>query len=259
MNIFCVSPQYLKALHRESKEYKFNLQGYGSLKLASLGLMKTNASEIYGFSYVANSLPNKSASLKKFLEMCDMVSEYSEKPKRFVFCLKDDTGISTILDGLKIDHMEVFLTTFEELTDVVIRREVFGTILESYLNPFETSRPSEMSSPVPLKTLKYVSIFPPRVLKALGPVNIKDTLESTLIEDEFLEENKNNRDFLFYLRMFGIKMKFGDAKDRSKELDELLEQVKDPKLKASYSLLYSYVRIREIQEVRHDNLRRLQS
>jgi hypothetical protein len=248
MNIFCVSPDYLKSIHKESKDYNFNLQGYGNLELGINGLMKTNISELYGFCYVAETLPSKVKLLKKFVELCDKISEHSSYKKRFVFCLKSDAGLSQLINLLQTSNIEIYLSRFEELTDMIIRREIFGTILESHLNPFSKRKYSELLFPSSFKTLRYVSIMPPRVLKALEPVRFRETLESTVIEDNFLSENRSNKDFLYLLRFYFIKSRFEGSSNIQMEIEEILKNTKDPYLKTSYELLYSYVKLRGIKE-----------
>src|SRR5690606_27855299 len=123
-----------------------------------------------------------------------------------------------------------------DMTDVVIRRDIFGTILESYLNPFTSKNFEAVQKPPTLKGIKYVPVFPPRMIKALEPFKPRASMEQSIIEDAFLSSNRNNQDFFFLIRTYGIAKHYGKEAEYEVKVQDLLNNIKDYSLRVSYEL-----------------------
>jgi hypothetical protein len=244
MYVFSVSPQYLRHLKSESEDYKFKFQGYGNFEDACAGLMKTNASEFYGFVILFDSLPQSKSKLTRFIKLCDMISENSPNPKRMVFGVKDEKDLLPFIKALKTKHLELYYAKFEILTDTFIKKELFGTILDSYLRPYgeRNSSAKILTKGASLKGLKYEPVLSGPVLDSLSPVEVHDTVTSTITRDRYLSELKSTNDFLYKLRLFKIRRCFPDEPLTDLELESIIESLADVQVRTRYRLLYTQVK-----------------
>lgn len=248
--IFAVSSAYLGYLVEEHKGYEFDLQAYSSLAQANDGLLKTNASDIYGFALVLRSLPEDPKGVSNFIKRCDMVSEGSLCRKRFVIAAEDTTGIMDLVRKGKFKNLDIYLVPIDILTDQVIKRDIYGTILSGYLKPY---------APVPasvfdLKKFKAKGslackpVFSTVDLRIVDTVRVRPTLKETEIEDMALEVLRDVGGVPYRMRKFVIS-KAVEGNDRDTELEEFIDGLADAKSRIHYRMLYEYVRRENLVEV----------
>lgn len=212
MYIIGVTPDYLEAFHEESRPYRFNLTIYGNLEGAMLGISRVNASEIMGFFVALEVLPDNKKLLSRYLRYCNMISErreLNEPRKRFVFCLGDTTGSQEIIRPKDFPNLEIYLITYSIMTDVVIKRDVFGTLLASSGKYISGSRRSRLEPPKQTRGLLYRPLFGKADQLLLETISIKSTLSDTIIQDSFLQELQRISDFHFHVRLRVIKQAHG--------------------------------------------------
>ena len=241
MIIFAVSPSYLRYIREESLKYQFKLQGYGSLSKALDGLMKTNASEIGGFILVVDRLPDNKSMLYEFIRLCDMISENSSPVKRFVFGLQDDSGLLPFLKESGFKNLEFYLSKFEIVTDSFIKKDMFGTILDSYYKPYNSNLEYKIKSTSTLKGLKYIPPLPVAVAKCLSPVAMLESVESSIDLDLYLKDLKSVSEIYYQLRLFGIKRKYDADYGNIEHLENMINDVSDKVLKERYRIILKYI------------------
>jgi hypothetical protein len=244
MIIFAISPHYLKYILYESKEYNFKIQGYGSFSDAKSGLMKTNASEIYGFIVMVDDFGTIDwKQMKEFMSLSSIVSDGSKKRKRFLFAVKNDSGMLNLFSSKDYQAIDFFLAKFEVMTDLFIRQEVFGTILNGYLKPYvENSEDNfELGKYRPVKSLSYVPLFSNTAMKSLERIKVRSTKNETVIEDEYLEVLKSESEFFYTLRLFGIEKNFHSDIKSNKYLEEYLRKMGGGSMYIQYKMMYEYV------------------
>lgn len=204
-SIIMVSPNYLEASYKEATKYDFTLQGYGSPNLASKGLLKVNSSAILGFVYLADKLPEDIVSFEEFLYRCNLISN----GKKFLFALLNWSNLGN-LDLSKYDNLNFKLFKIDEVvTDTVINRYVFGSILLANYEPYIFNPTENMSLPsFGTYTLQYKAIFSELVLQCLHRVNLCNTYEETIEQDEVYHHYCNINSDLANFRAFYIKTFF---------------------------------------------------
>lgn len=244
MYILGVSPGYLRYLKLESENYEFRFQGYSSLKEASNGLIFVNPSEYIGFTVVMSSLPEDKRELKDFLLKCNTISEKSKVRKRFVFALEDSSGLTAFLKSLKLNGLDFYRAEYEIMTDLFIKQEIFGTILESVYGPYEKKHSSRTKGSLPsLKSLKFVPLFPPSFIKAVSEIKVRDVLHDTMVEDPYLEELKSSNELLYTLRLYAIRLRFNEEESvLEREVEAMISKVEDKSLRLQYEMLLKYVK-----------------
>lgn len=219
--LFVVSPDYLDAVFAEAKKYDFYLQGYGNLESAYKGLMKTNISDILGFVYLADSLPDNLGPLAEFVKKCDILNE----SRKFIFALRDTTNLQVLLNQLKVSNIKIgYLPELEVITDSVINKDIIGSILlDSYkpykLNETEVNDVKRFS----VNRLHYEPLFSDSIFDCFGAVEKLATVEQTLNYDAFYNKYKDFNKVLTEIRKCFILREFGEVLDKKK----LLELIKD--------------------------------
>lgn len=241
MNIIAYSPTYLRFLKEESLGYKFKFQGYGNLDKASKGLLKVNASEVYGFCVVLDELPENTSALSKFLRACDIMSLGSRTRKRFVFSLQDSSGLYQYLKKGGYKNLDFYSADFSILTDLFIKQEIFGSILEGYLNPYTEKISGRAKPNFSLNSLKAVPVFPASTMKVVEPIKFKSTSRETEIEDLHLEGLERIGRLFYLLRLYAIRSYYEEEKDLEEEIEGLIK-LSPPNIKLSHELLYKYVK-----------------
>jgi len=245
MNIYGISPEYLGPIADESTSYDISIALHGSFEEGYKNLIWINSSQLCALLIVAEKLPtgNELLYLHKLVEAFNMISEHSEFKKRLIFGLKDDTGLAELVRSLNTSNLEVFGDRFDIMTDLYIRRELFGTAISSYKFPYKDS---VLASPQfrsrPLKALGYNPVFHPTSMRALQSVKLRTTFEETIIEDKSLELLRNDNSFYYNLRVFAIKRLFDGTLTSDKVLDTLLDTTSDKELKFSYTMFYEYAK-----------------
>lgn len=227
--IFMVSPDYLEVLYKEASKYKFGLQGYGSFKLACSGVHKTNPLDIIGYAFILENFPElQSSEGKSMLKLLRMINDF-ETPKDVVFAVVN--GQPRLNDLAKKFTRVKFSYVLEAnpLTDTIINRDVFGSLLLSAYKPYvfqdETSfKLGDFGSPI----LRYTPLFNQYSLQCLSDAACLDSVEHTLEEDvPFREYTLSNDEIMQLLRKAKVFKEFGLVFREREVLDGLIENVQD--------------------------------
>jgi hypothetical protein len=246
MIVVGVSPSYLNHLNKESEEFSFQFQGYGKLETAISRIDISNPSEIYGFLIVLDELPENTRLLVKFLKLCDGISIDSRYPKRVVLGLKDSKGVSEMLRGVNFDNIDVYVSKFDLMTDLFIKRDLFGIVLSAYHKPYEEEEDSfiDFRKFSVVGSLKYYPVFSESDLQAVETVRLRSTLEETKIEDPHLEKLRGVGSFHFSLRNYAIELAYFNNNADDIDLQIMIETTVDKKTKLHRKMLYEFVRRR---------------
>lgn len=228
--IFVVSPDYMDALYKESKSYSFDLQGYGSFKEANAGILRTNVSDILGFVILAEELPSEGSleyqHLLTFIRRCN-----SLKSNRKFVIASSATISSKLLKLLKSQkNLRVFISSrFDSVTDVVINKNVFGSILLDNYNPYSFKNKEEENwkdygSP----SLRFLPIVNSASTACISKVDKLDTFERTLENDKvFRELSQAKSEMLHFRKYFIAKEFFDDVTSYEKKAEEVLNSMQD--------------------------------
>ena len=219
-SIFMISPDFLEVSYKEALKYDFTLQGYGNFVDGKNGLLKINRQDLLGFVYFATSLPENLEELMDFLHYCDLMRNNS----MFLFALLNTKGLSAINLTEFSNLCFAYLGIEEVVTDKVLNRDIFGTILLQNYEPytFEEEK-SEVPSVFSVERLQYRPIFSNYVLQCLSKVNLSDSFEKTVAYDEVYRNYSKDNELLAEIRKFYIETFFHDSIDNS-YLFELIDQ-----------------------------------
>lgn len=242
-SIFMVSPNYLETCYEEALKYDFTLQGYGNFKAGSKGLLKINASDVLGFVYLATKLPEDLTDLYEFLYRCDLYGK-----KKFLFALLDTTGLG-ILKYEDYPNLSFSLVKIDEVvTDVVINRDIFGTLLLANYEPYalhEEDASKNYNNDV--YRLRYKPLISSYILECLKKVNVLDSFENTLLHDNVYHRYKDDESILADFRYYYVKSFFYDNLD-NKNLYTLISDEKDSITYGIYKALISVISSNNILE-----------
>lgn len=219
-SIFMISPDFLEVSYKEALKYDFTLQGYGNFVDGKNGLLKINRQDLLGFVYFAETLPENLEELLDFLHYCDLMGKNS----MFLFALLNTKGLSAINLAEFSNLRFVYLGIEEVVTDKVLNRDIFGTILLQNYEPytFEEEK-SEVPSVFSVERLQYRPIFSNYVLQCLSKVDLSDSFEKTVAYDEVYRNYSKDNELLAEIRKFYIETFFHDNID-NKYLFELIDQ-----------------------------------
>lgn len=223
--IFAISPDYLEPLYSEAKKYDFCLQGYGAAISAKKGLLKTNIADILGFIYVAEELLDEPEELISFLDTINMLSRGNKR--KIIFAIQHSKGLSMILHKANLNNLDVvLLNNFEVVTDTVINKQLYGSILLDNFEPYELIKTKKETKGLQSKVLQYRPLFSDYVLRCLSSVDKALTFEDTCENDTILQEYYEDKSDLAKIREAKIKKMFGLDFDRQEILD-ILEKRKE--------------------------------
>lgn len=228
--IFVISPNYLESIYHESKKYEFDLQGYGSFALAVKGLIKVNCSDLLGLAFVGLHLPpSRSKEFKSMIEFFDMV-ELMNANKKFVIA-SDDTVTPWMKVFKRYKHIRfVKAPDYDFLSDVVINKHVFGSILLDNAEPYVFTVKHVKSPSYETPHLEYVPLFPSTQVQCISKVDVLDTLERTRDNDEVYRRLKSENAYLQYFRLYYIAVLHGDKTavlDTRNKIDAILDSIQN--------------------------------
>lgn len=224
--VFVISPDFLESILKESEKYSFEIQGYGNFKTACKRLMCVNATDLLGFVYLSKT-PCKVGSeeyksMLEFLHLCDL----AEMNKKFLIMSQASlTDFSSLASKYKSIRFAL-LQNIEFVTDNVLNKDVFGSILLDNYEPYKFSK----EKPVVLgdyscPRLEWKGLLPPALFEVEEKVHPLEELEDTLENDVVMMKYKNNP-LISKLRELVIRKTVG--KEHSEALQEyyqLLEKV----------------------------------
>ena len=102
----------------------------------------------------------------------------------------------------------------EVVTDKVLNRDIFGTILLQNYEPYTfAEEDSVVPSVFNVERLQYRPIFSNYVLQCLSKVNISDSFEKTVAYDEVYRNYSKDNELLAEIRKFYIETFFHDNID----------------------------------------------
>lgn len=249
--VYTLSPNYLDSIYKEAKKYKFRIQGYTDIERAIKGLTRTNVSDILGFTYVADELPDDMSGLKKLLHLMNLVCE--TKPLTVFFALLDYTNFKKIsvkgktlaesYPNLKIS----MLPNLEDITDDIINRRIFGPILLDNYHAYYIEGISDDSEDALTREMFYVPrleykpIVPDKYLDIFELPELMENAERTLSFDRYYLENKDDEN-LEFLRRLQIQKAFGqNVNDELKSFIENLSRINNSEVFCHLSAIANYL------------------
>ena len=224
--IYTISPHYLDAILKETKDYLFAVQGYRDIALAINALQTVNTKNIYGYLYMADELPRYEDMLE-FIRRIDLMGG----DKQLLIVVKDIEDFERFREYYRGSKTLVkVIKGYEVMTDIIIKRAI-GDTLKSQLEPYLSDEPVKIEKVVPHKYLEYKPVIDKKLIGVLEPVRIvNNDLEDTLKYDAFIQSGIREGHLLYKLRKAYISAHFGIKEDLSSEYkiknDELYMMVR---------------------------------
>lgn len=197
--IYLVTPDYMLAVIEESKGYSFSIKGYPNAKVAYDKLALTNQSSILGYLLVYEELPEILNDIVDFINFLNLIGT---KDTVVLLAVNDPSGLEDVLlPALKYNNITfMYFTDFEVMTDMVIRKNLFGSIIIKKFNPYNETvdLPKFVTSFNSNKNL--VPVLPEDILLIFEPIKVLDTVDYT-IKHDFVMQNYSNNSLLSYIRL----------------------------------------------------------
>lgn len=227
MTIFVVSPMYLEAIYNESKKYNFDLQGYGSFKRACNGLLYSNQSDIIGFAFLGDHLPTKHSKDFQYMIQFFNLIELMQANKKFVISTDEPvTPWSSLFKKYKSIRF-VKTPDYDFVSDVVINKQIFGSLLLDTSKPYTFSKPAEESFDFKAPKLEYVPLFSDAQIQCISTVEVLDTVERTLLNDSVYQRFKADKAYLGIFRKYYVAVlmhDFDTIEECKSKIDSILDE-----------------------------------
>lgn len=226
--IYCITNCYVRALIHEVQNYEsFLLKCYCSVAEGIRNLKYTNMSEILGFIIL---LDNVGETDEDFFDLVDLINSINLESSNttVVLALRDSTGYEDLEEEIELNNIKLYLIDgIEMMTDTIIKRDLFGTILREEYNPYldnKVKKIVEFTEPV---TSSVSPIFPPSIEKLITPVVVAPNLRLALENDEVFNSIHEGDDVAYFLRSEQINKIYGNFEDRSEMLEGILKNNTD--------------------------------
>lgn len=239
--VYCVSDCYLRALVAESRPYSFEVKGCCSLEDGLSQLMTINVSEIKGFVILIQDLGEDDDYFYNLVDLINAINDISEGHTLVLgVCYSDNYKQ---LEGyIDTDNLNVYLVDDIELvTDVIIRRDIYGTIVRNVCEPYLEKPKTKVNDYEEFKSSNVEPIFRESIQRLKEPVVIAPNLRRAVENDEVLASISKDDSIAYFLRSEQINRAYGVDKDNSSMLDLLLNNVADTSLCHIYKSLYKLI------------------
>lgn len=207
--MYVVSPEYLMPIVEQSKDYSFKVKGFSDCTRAYNNLAGTNQANILGYILVYEEVPDNSTDLVEFINFVNLIGT---KDTIVLVAFRYTDGFEQLMDFLELDNITfMYYNDFEVLTDLVIRRNLFGSILVRKFRPYR-----DIDEPLNLVTTynqnsNIVPVLPKDILVILSPIIKYDSSQHTIDNDVVVESYKDS--IICYLRINRIKRMFDEEVD----------------------------------------------
>jgi len=238
--IFVVSPDYLDVLYHEAIKYDFVLQGYGDVSKALQGLLQVNVSDVLGFVVLADNIESIAEDLYNLFFAIDLI----ESPKKLLLVSRGSNPFDIAV--LKKDYPHVNfhqLLNLEVITDEIINREVFGSILLDNYEPYIFD--NKKSLPIKVEKTEYLSfdpVIPSYVTDCLNEVLIMNTVDQTLEADTVFSRYDKDKSKLLWFRKNYIYKVCGVPIDEDRLLRIIEEERGNSFMHCIYYALYELIK-----------------
>lgn len=229
--VFMISPDFLSSAFKEAEKYSFELQGYGNFEMACKRLAYVNAADLLGFVYICKT-PNgvgtkEYKAMLEFFHLCDLIGADKK------FLMVSQGSFSDYLSDLrKFKHVRfALLQNVEFITDTLLNRDVFGSILLDNYEPyiFKKEKPISLGD-YTCPTLEWKGIVPPALFDVEEKVRPLENLEDTLENDLVMQRYKENP-LICKLREAVIRKSTGEEWNNTlKEFDKMLDGLDNKQL-----------------------------
>lgn len=218
--MYCVSPDYLYALDKESKPYGFAIQGYSRLRQAIERLYTVNIKDVYGFMYVSDFLPKDTRNLDIFIHKLEYLIPSNEE-KVLLLVVRDKDGLLDYIQTIPEGKLRIlYITGFEAYNDVVFR-QAFGTLLKENLSPYVEDEEPKVYYNRDIDYIHYNNLLDRRLTCVLAPIKFYKTQKDTVLRDKILTDILDRSNLFFKLRKCYILAHYGKFVDISPLLREV--------------------------------------
>lgn len=249
-SIIIISPHYLESIFKESKKYSFMIHGYGTAQKAKNSLIYANLEEILGFALVYDTLPSaNSKEFKDIVEFARLCNSMKSNRKFLVVTRGNAAELGASLKEFK--NLRFFVVqNLEYITDVVINKNVFGSILLDNYQPYELRKEEKVSiNDIESTTLSFTPCIPGYLFEIFTKVLKLETVEDTVLYDKCYLKYKTINPIVADLRRIFIMEQFSE--DTSDEEVLLLKQIEtlDAKMHGLYSVCLDMIKYHDTAEM----------
>lgn len=223
--VYVISPDFLRAIVKESMDYSFSIKGYCSIEQGGRNLIYTNIADILGFVIALDELPEELAPLINILNTIDTISDYTP----IVLWVRnvdgsEKKGIQTILEYVNLNSSRLFVFwESEDLTDKVIRRELFGPIIKSCFKPYELNK-KDFIAPPQLTMVKYKPLFNKRISDLFKYIPQASDCRKAIMRDVVCNTYESDK-IIYLLRCAIIYKSYGQNIPNEKSIATAIEDI----------------------------------
>lgn len=206
--VFLMSPHYIRPLVENSQDFSFQVKAYSDETVALDNLKDTNVGEILGFILVYSYLPDELLPLVTLLNSINRI--VNNKPLILAVEEQSDKGLNIILENVNIDNLDFYyINGIDAMTDTVIKRDLYGTIVKINYKPYEIPRRDipKVLPEIPYR-ISYEPNLPLYVQLLANPVIHAPDLKTALDMDtvKVALEKTHGTEFLQLLRILQINI-----------------------------------------------------
>lgn len=242
--VYCVSDCYLRALVAESKPYSFEVKACCSLEDGLSQLRYLNLAEIRGFVILLEEVPRDDDG---FYDLVDLINAINLIGNGCVVVLAicNSEGYDTLEDYIETDNISLFLVDdIDFMTDLVIKREIYGTIIKETSEPYVTKLSSKKPDTLyeEFHSSNVNPLFRENIQRLVEPVVVAPNVNRAIDTDDVLNSISEDDDIPYFLRLEQINKFYNVNKDTSEMFNNLLGKVSDPYLKTIYKSIYMLIK-----------------
>lgn len=238
--IFMISPSYLEAAFNEAKQYDFFLQGYGSFSMGLQGFTQINLVDLLGIVFLVENESYLLKNSEKFLKLCNSM----ESNKKVLVVSQSDLSRFKSFAQQFSNLRFSYLPNVEVITDDVINRQIFGSILLDNFKPYKIeSSANEVLATYHYTPLNYKPLISVYLLDCISKVVVLDSLKKTLLTDKVYQQYVKDKSFLTKFRECYIRK----VMNLEVNLEELKQIVEFSDINRKY-LYYGLIRLIENYE-----------
>ena len=206
-SVIVVSPEYLKPMVSASANYTFQILGYSYPEVALKHLRDVNVADIKGVALLFYELPIE------LYPLCCLINTINKLANKIPIVLvieeQDDEGLQLVLSNIDDTNIDLYiLNGLEAMTDEIMKRDIYGTIVRSTESPYleESSVERDSTQFESLPILSYDSNVPKYVFDLMEPVLPAEDCETALASDNALRKFDTLGDVDIYRTLRALKI-----------------------------------------------------
>ncbi|MNM82797.1 hypothetical protein D3C81_948380 [compost metagenome] len=226
----------------ESGDFSFMVKGYHSVEQGMKNLAYTNIDDILGVALVFDLLPENLTPLSDFINKLNSIC----KKMPVVLCSFFKDGIDTLIDNTDIHNLNLYVyTDLESMTDMDIKRSIYGTIIKDRFNPYEEFNTKEILNPADYTSYDkyYIPILDNRIDMLKEEIINAPDEKRAMFNDPLLSILDKEKDSILYLlRSTQIRRKYSNEISNENLINSLINSIDKEEDKQLYRSLFKLIK-----------------